>query len=150
MLRIIREAQESRLYGDCQEGAFSLCDFIDNTAGEGTQTVSLLEEYCEALFKANNGELSENDLLKRFEKIELCERKELKPRIEMAFLSYKASMSDSLETVYLAAKADPDCDAYWIPIPYYERKFDGALGEMIFEGFGFYNENFEIIDWQKY
>jgi hypothetical protein len=45
---------------------------------------------------------------------------ELKPnQIEVAFLSYKASMSDCIETIYLAAKADPMCDAYWIPIPYY-------------------------------
>ena len=151
ILLIIKEAQENKLYGDCQEGAFSLCDFIDEAAGEGTQTVVLLEQYCELLFKVNNGELSETSLSSHMKKIENVAKQELKTRIEIAFLSYKASMSDSLETIYFAAKADPDCDAYWIPIPYYEYKSRKELLEKLYyEGPGFYSDKFEIIDWQKY
>ena len=29
-------------------------------------------------------------------------------------------MWDSLESVWQAADADPDCDAYVVPIPYYD------------------------------
>ncbi|MCL2603243.1 MAG: hypothetical protein FWD90_02045 [Defluviitaleaceae bacterium] len=71
-------------------------------------------------------------------------------RIEVAFISYKAAMSDALETIYLAAKDDPDCDAYWIPVPYYGKNTDGTHGEMHYEGADCYGPQFEITDWQMY
>ena len=37
ILKTIKTAQEKKLYGDCQEGALSLCDFIDQMAGERKQ-----------------------------------------------------------------------------------------------------------------
>ncbi|GHU41353.1 hypothetical protein FACS1894111_03500 [Clostridia bacterium] len=70
--------------------------------------------------------------------------------LEVVFLSYKAAMSDSIESIYLAAKADPACDAYWIPIPYYDRKPDGTLGTMHYEGEEYYADNIECTDWQTY
>lgn len=65
--------------------------------------------------------------------------KERKKRVrrEVVFLPYKASMWDSLESVWRAAEADPDCDAYVIPIPYYEKNMDGSLGKMHYEGGGY-------------
>jgi len=75
---------------------------------------------------------------------------ELKPdRLEIAFLPYKASMFDSMESVWLAAKDDPDCDAYVIPIPYYERLSDGSLGQMYYEGAD-YHSYVPITDWREY
>ena len=53
---------------------------------------------------------------------------------EAVFLPYKASMWDSLESVWRAAWEDPDCDAYVIPIPYYDRNPDRSLGELHYEG----------------
>ena len=131
LLETIKEAQSAGLYADCQDGALSVGEFIEDIEGEGTQTVALLEEYCDLLFQASNGEIGEKQLSKHLVKVENTVKSELKPnRIEVAFLSYKASMSDSLETIYLAAKEDPDCDAYWIPIPYYDRRPDGSVGAM--------------------
>jgi hypothetical protein len=128
LLKTIKEAQSAGLYGDCQEDALSICDFIENIEGKGAEIVALLIEYCEFLFKASNGEINDKFLSKHFLKIENSITHELKPnRIEMVFLSYKAAMSDSLESIYLAAKEDPDCDAYWIPIPYSELKAGGTV-----------------------
>ena len=55
-------------------------------------------------------------------------------RKEAVFLPYKASMWDSMESVWRAADADGNCDAYVIPIPYYDRNADGSFGEMHYEG----------------
>jgi hypothetical protein len=66
------------------------------------------------------------------------------------FFPYKASRFDSFETVYLAAKDDPACDAFVVPIPYYELKSDGSLGEMHYEGAGHYGNNIECMDWREY
>ena len=46
---------------------------------------------------------------------------------EVVFLPYKASMWDSLESVWKAADEDPECDAYVIPIPYYDKNPDGRV-----------------------
>ena len=151
LLNTIKEAQSAGLYADCQEGALSIGEFIEDIEGEGTQTVSYLEEYCDLLYEVSNGNLNDKQLIKHLVKIENSVKSELKPnRIEVVFLSYKASMGDSLESIYLAAKADPSCDAYWIPVPYYERKADGTVGEMHYEGPEYYNDTFECADWQTY
>jgi len=151
LLQTIKNAQSAGLYADCQDGALAAGEFIESIMGEGTRTVALLEEYCELLFKASNGEIGEKQLKKHFIQIENSVKIELVPdRIEIAFLSYNASMSDSIESIYLAAKDDPNCDAYWIPIPYFERNNDGSLGTMHFDGVDSYGENIECVDWQKY
>lgn len=151
LLQTINLAQSKGLYADCQEGAVSIGNYIESIEGEGTETVALLEEYCELLFKAGKGEIKEKLLRKHLIKIENSVILELKSnRIEMVFLLYKASMSDSLESIYLAAKDDPDCDAYWIPIPYFELNADRTLGTVHYEGADCYGENIVCIDWQKY
>jgi len=145
VLKTIEQAQSAKLYGDCQEGALSLCDFIESIEGNesaGAEVVSLLVDYCELLFKANSGEVGEKTLRKHLVKIENGVTYNLKAnRIEMAFISYKAAMADSLETIYLAAKADPNCDAYFIPIPYYEMLPNGQRGQLHYEGEEFYDSN---------
>ena len=153
MLNTMRQAQSAGLYGDCQAGALSLCDFIEKFYNEdiGTDTVQFLVEYCEILFKVNSGELKEKVLQKHFVKIENSVNNKLKSnRIEMAFISYKAAMSDSIESIYMAAKADSDCDAFWIPIPYVERGTDGSADKIIFEGADCYPKYIECTDWQTY
>ncbi|MDR3294335.1 MAG: hypothetical protein LBT26_00700 [Clostridiales Family XIII bacterium] len=141
------------LLAGCQEFARRIGEFIEETEGEGTQAVTLLEEYCELLYYASVGTGGANHTKKlqaQLAKIENTVRSELVPdRIEAAFLSYSASMSDSILSIYLAAKADPDCDAYWIPIPYYERNAGGSFGTMHLDGAECYG-GVECTDWQKY
>ena len=86
-------------------------------------------------------------------RIEGSIRHDIKVRLEIAFLPYKASMWDSLESVWRAAEEDPDCDAYVVPIPYYDRKGDGTLGAYHYEGKDFpadvpivYFENYRLED----
>ena len=50
------------------------------------------------------------------------------------FLPYNASMWDSLESVWLEADADPNCDAVVMPIPYYDKNPDGSVREWHWEG----------------
>jgi len=52
---------------------------------------------------------------------------------QILFLPYKASMWDSMESVYLAAVKDPSCEALVMPITYFERTEDLSLGEAINE-----------------
>ncbi len=72
-----------------------------------------------------------------------------KSKTEVVFFPYKAAMWDSLESVYLAAKEDPDCDAYVVPIPYYDRKPDGSMGQMHYEG-DLFPSNISITNYKQY
>ncbi|MCL1996117.1 MAG: hypothetical protein FWG63_07930 [Defluviitaleaceae bacterium] len=151
ILKTLEDMQDKKLYGECQEAALALCDLIDHLAESGTQTVALLEQYCEMLFKANNGEIEKKALRKHLFQIEDIAKEELKPnRTEVVFLSYKSSMSDCIESIYFAANADPQCDAYFIPIPYYEMLSNGQTGELIYEGAEFYDSRITITHYKNY
>ncbi len=131
------------LLEQCQEGAIELGGMIEESEGEDFVTIHMLEDYCELIYQIHEEIRQEkavnvNAFYKRLRKlliqIENSIKNDIKVRLEIAFLPYKASMWDSLESVFLAADADPDCDAYVVPIPYYERNADGTLGVYHYEG----------------
>lgn len=146
-----------KLLSDCQESAIQIGGFIEQLEGEGTKTVSYLEEYCELLYQASievsgtgSGAGFIGLLQEQLVKIENSIKDELKPnKIEMVFLPYKAAMFDSFESMWLAAEEDPQCDAYVIPIPYFDRLPGGAFGQMHYEG-DQYPDDVPITDWRKY
>ncbi len=145
------------MLSECQEFAVALGENIEEIEGEGHITVSHLEEYCETLFqifeKIKDGQINVNriyDILK--EKICIVEnsvKNDIFVRKEVVFFPYKASMWDSLESVYLAAKEDPECDVYCVPIPYFDINQDHSYGEMHYEG-NEYPEDVEVVDWERY
>lgn len=55
----------------------------------------------------------------------------------IVFLPYKASMWDSLESIWFAAKEDMRCETYVVPIPYYDKNAKGTLTEYHYEGDAF-------------
>lgn len=102
---------------------------------------------------AAEGEKVINDLLEQLniQSKAIAERieKEIPIHKEVVFFPYKASMWDSLESIYLAAKEDENCDAYCVPIPYFDKNPDGSFKEMHYEGKE-YPANIEVTDWQSY
>ena len=68
---------------------------------------------------------------------------------EMVFLPYKASMWDSLESVWRAAYEDKDnCLAYVVPIPYCDRNPDGTAKEWHCER-DLFPKDVPTLDWQE-
>ena len=131
------------LLGQCQDSAVQVGELIEKTEGETAPTIVKLEEYCETLYEIHE-ELSAGTvavpakLYKRLRKslilVQNSVKNDIKIRLEMVFMPYKVSMWDSLESVWMAADADPDCDAYVVPIPYYDKKQDGSFGAFHYEG----------------
>ncbi len=72
-------------------------------------------------------------LCRAMTEIESSLSRDIKVRTEVVFLPYKASMWDSLESVWKAADEDPSCDAYVIPIPYFDKNPDGSFREAHYE-----------------
>lgn len=153
----IPEAME--LLEDCQNGAISIGTLIENTEGEGHPTVSLLESYCELIYRIyqnleeNSKEINidkfDKQLRQKLLKVVNSVKNDIPTKIEAVFLPYKASMWDSLESVWKAADEDPDCDAYVIPIPYYDKNPDGSFREMHYEG-DQYPEYVPIVRYENY
>lgn len=129
------------LLAECQNTAVEIGSIIENSEGEGFVTVGYLEEYCEALYQVAIslsddyiGIKAKKTLDKVLAKAEYSVKSDIKVRLEIVFCPYKASMWDSLESVWKATDEDPDCDAYVVPIPYYDRKSDHSFGEFHYEG----------------
>lgn len=137
-------AQAMALLQDCQNGAITIGTLIENTEGEGHTTIPFLEEYCELVYqiyqnlagnsKENNSGKFSKMLRYKLIKVANSVKRDISVRTEAVFLPYKASMWDSLESVWKAADEDPDCDAYVIPIPYYDKNPDGSFREKHYEG----------------
>lgn len=126
----------------CQESAIMLGTYLETLGENYARLVQILEAYCENIYQMNEGLSDENKCRKISKKIQkqlTALRNNIKydmpdDKKQVVFLPYKASMWDSLESVWRAADDDPDCEAYVIPIPYYEKNADGTLGQMHYEG----------------
>lgn len=148
------------MLGECQEFAISLGESIEQLEGEGHATVDCIESYCEMIYEVYT-EISEADgkgidknkiykiLKKQLVKIENSTKNDIIVTKKVVFLPYKASMWDSMESVWLEAKDEENCDAYVVAIPYYERNRDMSLGNMHYEG-DEYPDYVPITDWQEF
>lgn len=131
------------LLEQCQDSAIRIGGMIEEAEGEGFVTIGLLENYCETIYQSyeqirqqqsvNAGKVFKN-LRREMIQIENSVKNDISVRTSAIFLPYKASMWDSLESVWRAADADPECDAYVIPIPYFDKNPDGTFGEAHYEG----------------
>lgn len=123
---------------------------------ERRDLIPMLEEYCEDLYELSQTGMQDGgpDLVERMHQLLAAIKEYIKNRLpeytkETVFLPYKASMWDSLESIYLAAREDQDCMAYVIPIPYFDKNADGSLGKMYYDG-GCFPEDIPITSWEAY
>lgn len=151
-----QEAEIIDMLQTCQEAAILIGTKIEAMEKYG-HIVHALEEYCESVYQigmdCSNREIIRNKsekIQKQLLQIQNDIEKELpEDKKEIVFLPYKASMWDSLESVWRAANADPDCDAYVIPIPYYDKNSDGTFRELHYEG-DLYPDDVPITSYEKY
>lgn len=141
----------------CQESALEIGNCLETLGEQGRAMVPALEAYCENLYQMSQS-LSDKGQCRKLTQAIKGQLISIKERIrrdlpeekkEVVFLPYKASMWDSLESVWMAARDDENCDAYVIPIPYFDRNPDGSFGEMHYEG-DLYPEYVPITSWKDY
>lgn len=160
-LRILEDCQNSAVFLGEQieqtEGeGFVTVKYLEEYCEQVYQTYQSLSQEKDEGYEATSGQEQEKD---GEPKVDFCRmadicldqldtlaqkitegiRRDIPVRREAVFLPYKASMWDSLESVWQAADADPEWDAYVIPIPYYDRRPDGRLGQLHYEGGQFPN-----------
>ena len=136
-----RIAEANDLLSQCQDCAAHIGESIEKSEGMDTKAVSYLETYCEHLYtmsrmidrKKLSGIKRQLDGCLRQTEYEIDEVIPL-DKLKIAFMPYKASMWDCMESVWEAADADEECDAYVVPIPYYERNDKGGAEKLCYEG----------------
>ena len=130
------------ILGQCQESAILLGNLIESKGEQYTGLIEILESYCDKMYQMSMALSDEEQIRKLSKKIQrqLIQlnnkiRHEIpEDKKEVVFFPYKASMWDSLESVWMAADEDEDTDAYVVPIPYYDKNPDGSFREMHYEG----------------
>lgn len=150
------------LLGNCQETAVTMGSEIEASedVSEGTMgsdAIKELEAYCEGLYLMSQrtdwdkqAEQIRKELAEHLSHVRDFLEREVKETLEVLFLPYKASMWDSLESVWQAAKEDQKCDCFVVPIPYFNKNSDGKIvQQMKYEGDDFPPE-VPITDWRAY
>lgn len=146
------------LLADCQDSAIAVGTLIEQSEGEDCEVVPAIEDYCEQVYllheqlvneKTVDAGRAQKSLREILDKIENGIKYGIAVRKEVIFLPYKASMWDSLESVWRAADEDPVCDAYVIPIPYYDKNTDGSFGAIHYEG-NMYPKYVPVVDYRDY
>ena len=159
---------------EAQEEAIRFGEAIEQIKGEGTRSVSILEQYCEVLYHANQAlnELISSDCVKEISlKKQDKERKEAEVekmmrkldsslhklqsvlkkefKFKIVFLPHSTKHFSSLCPLIDALKKAGDTDCTIMPIPYFDRLGDGSLSEKHYEGEDFPKE-YEITDYRTY
>ncbi len=146
-LRQINEDGILPLLDDCQETTAKMCNEIELICGEGTQTVEKLKEHNKTLIQMRSAlkdpeerQALLKDVLGQAKQIHKLIDEQIPNKKEIVFLPYKASMWDSMESVWRAAISDEECEVYVVPIPYFERNADGTFSKYHYEGNSFPEE----------
>ena len=147
-----------KLFEELQNVSVVIGNSIEKKLGEGTVTVSLLEQYCEGVFELYNVIMQNgvNDgsgvraILDEALQMVTESAKRLQIKKEIVFMPYHASHWKAIESVWRAACADEECDVKVVPIPYYyKRQMGAALSEIRYDGAEF-PEYVPIVDYQEY
>ena len=138
ILNLIKSGEISQsldVLASCQTAAIELGTLIEEKKGEGHATVSLLERYCESIFRIHTrlSELPDSsqnpkgieeigEELKSFENslADSIER-DLKERRQVVFIPYKTAYWETMEGVWQTMMEDEETDVYVIPAPYYYK-----------------------------
>lgn len=132
ILEECRSALDTLLKVICAGAAADRCEMYENIFGSAKERVQKIRKQLTEHIPSTSEDLV--SFIQNIEEIkrELLSGKEL--QYIVIFLPYKASMWDSMESVWREAKNDARCITYVAPIPYFERNPDRTFGKMHYEG----------------
>lgn len=140
----------------CQGLAIEIGNKIEQIEGEGTVSVSYLEDYCEEVYQASivcdepMFGVSHKRLARLLSQIENSIWNDIpESPAEIVFIPYKAAMWDALDSIYRAAIQDKKCHVIVMPIPYYNMNRQSGQVEIHYEG-NLFPADIPITDFRKY
>ena len=141
----------SMLSAGCQERAIVVGNTIEAEGASHVAAVKKLESYCEVLYRQSMGleDFTRQNLDACISDVWDYVKDQISEELEVVFFPYKASMWDSLESVWRAAIEDAACTAYVVPIPYFDKNPDGTVSAMHYEKDAF-PEYVPVVHWNDY
>lgn len=149
-----------KVLDDCRDAVISIFNTLDGTLSEEkiffyadiiSPIIEIINEMKDSIEDRQKVKslMVEIEILLNNLKHKLHNESEVK--LEIVFLPYKASMWDSMESIWRAAKDDPRCNCYVVPIPYYVNTENNVSSASIleYEGENF-NNDVQIIHYNKY
>lgn len=139
------------LCADMQEYILAILKFLESIDEENTELTDRLSELYKELLKVSQEEVSVEQLAVQLgEAASYIENDVKVSKMEVVFFCHKASMGKRLESIYQDIRKYDGWDAYFVPIPYYDKDEAGALGTMHYEATGDYPAGIQLADWKTY
>ena len=133
----------SAVLSDCYTAVVAIADTLEHSLSSArfshyNDNIDVikddLEFMLEAIVEDSPHEEISKDIKSRIRSLKNDLENEIEVKLEIVFMPYNASMWDCMESIWLAAKNDPQCDVYVVPLPYYNRNPDKSFGEKVYEG----------------
>ncbi len=142
------------LLADCQDTAVMIGGAIEESEGEGTATVHLLEEFCEKVYlisvAVGNGEdASTKELGEILDRTGKSLVSEIEAPCNVVFMPYDSSRWDGFETIWAKELSNKGSDPVCLPLKWYEKDSKGHLTAEHHE-LGGYPDNVKVMDYNIY
>ena len=154
---------------ELQNNIVSFGTLTESIKGEDCNTVKLLEQYLEVIYKVakyvqkfdegiSYEESAENKYAEcdegvkdTFASISEAIDSEIVNRRSVLFLPVKAKHFSSMRIAYEMEAATPDTDVYVMPLPYYYKEYDGSFkDEMHIDTEEFIKANIPVTDYSRF
>ena len=154
---------------ELQNNIVSFGTLTESIKGEDCNTVKLLEQYLEVIYKVakyvqkfdesiNYEESAENkyaecdeEVKDTFASISEAIDSEIVNRRSVLFLPVKAKHFSSMRMAYEMEAATPDTDVYVMPLPYYYKEYDGSFkDEMHIDTEEFIKADIPVTDYSRF
>lgn len=149
--------QRKELLVKCQEIAIDIGNHLEETVGIRDKkyikehgTIGKLEQLCEALYRCSIDykDVNVNAIRRYIGEAEL-DLTHMPVTYRVVFLPYKASMWDSLESIWREFAADEACETSVVPIPFFEANHIENRWEECYEG-NLFPRDVPIINYNDY
>lgn len=154
---------------ELQNNIVSFGTLTESIKGEDCNTVKLLEQYLEVIYKvakyvqkfdegisyeeSDESKYAECDegVKATFASISEAIDSEIVNRRSVLFLPVKAKHFSSMRMAYEMEAATPDTDVYVMPLPYYYKEYDGSFkDEMHIDTEEFIKANIPVTDYSRF
>ena len=145
---------------ELQNNIVSFGTLTESIKGEDCNTVKLLEQYLEVIYKVakyvqkfdeNKYAECDEEVKDKFASISEAIDSEIVNRRSVLFLPIKAKHFGSMRMAYEMEAATPDTDVYVMPLPYYYKEYDGSFkDEMHIETEEFMNAGIAVTDYNQF
>ncbi len=122
----------AEMLSQMQQLVIDMGSLIENIKGEGTETVTSLEQLCEVIYQMSIG-TSGMDVKEYIDKSEKTFEREILCRKEVVFIVHKSEEWKYVQWYFNNTKNVEKMDAYIVAVPYYYKKYDGTCYDAKYE-----------------